>query len=58
LQKFTISNDVPSYYFLSFRPQSSQAGQHALELKLKNRPGYEVTARKGYWIAAQVGAKE
>jgi VWFA-related protein len=54
----TISNDVPNYYFLSFRPQSSQAGQHALELKLKNRPGYEVTSRKGYWIDAEAGAKE
>jgi VWFA-related protein len=54
----TISNDVPNYYFLSFRPQSSQAGQHALELKLKNRPGYEVTSRKGYWIDAEAGTKE
>jgi VWFA-related protein len=54
----TVSNDVPNYYFLSFRPQSSQAGQHALELKLKNRPGYEVTFRRGYWIDVPAGAKE
>jgi VWFA-related protein len=54
----TISNDVPNYYFLSFRPQSPQAGQHALELKLKGRPGYEVTSRKGYWIDVPAGAKE
>lgn len=54
----TISNDLPNYYFLSFRPQSSQTGQHALELKLKGRPGYEVTSRKGYWIDAGTGAKE
>jgi VWFA-related protein len=54
----TISNDVPNYYFLSFRPQSPQAGQHALELKLKGRPGYDVTSRKGYWIDAPAGAKE
>ncbi len=54
----TISNDVPNYYILSFHPQSPQAGLHALELKLKNRPEYEVTARKGYWIDAEAGAKE
>ena len=26
----TISNDVPNYYFLSFRPQSPHSGFHAL----------------------------
>ncbi|HET8887465.1 MAG TPA: VWA domain-containing protein [Candidatus Angelobacter sp.] len=46
----TISNDVPNYYFLSFRPQSLQPGFHALELKIKNRPAYRVRARKGYWV--------
>lgn len=46
----TISNDVPNYYFLSFRPQSLNPGLHALELKVKDRPGYKVKARKGYWI--------
>ncbi|HEY2171921.1 MAG TPA: VWA domain-containing protein [Candidatus Angelobacter sp.] len=48
----TISNDVPNYYFLSFRPQSLQPGLHALELKVKNRPEYKVNARKGYWVDA------
>ena len=46
----TISNDVPNYYFLSFRPQSLNPGLHALELKVKNRPEYKVKARKGYWV--------
>jgi VWFA-related protein len=46
----TISNDVPNYYFLSFRPQSPHPGFHALALKVKNRSAYEVNARKGYWI--------
>jgi hypothetical protein len=54
----TISNDVPNYYFLSFRPQSPQPGLHALELKVKNRSGYEVKARKGYWVDAAQGPKE
>jgi VWFA-related protein len=48
----TISNDVPNYYFLSFRPQSLHAGLHALELRVKNRPEYKVKARKGYWVDA------
>jgi VWFA-related protein len=47
-----ISNDVPNYYFLSFRPQSLHPGPHALELRVKNRPEYKVNARKGYWIEA------
>jgi VWFA-related protein len=45
-----ISNDVPNYYFVSFRPQSPHPGFHALELKVKDRPDYEVRARKGYWV--------
>ena len=49
----TISNDVPNYYFLSFRPQSLHPGLHALELKVKNRPEYKVNARKGYWVDAE-----
>jgi VWFA-related protein len=48
----TISNDVPNYYFLSFRPQSLHTGLHALELRVKNRPEYKVRARKGYWVDA------
>ncbi len=50
----TISNDVPNYYFLSFRPQSLHPGLHALELKVKDRPDYKVKARKGYWVDAGV----
>jgi VWFA-related protein len=54
----TISNDVPNYYFLSFRPQSLHPGPHALELKVKNRPDYKVKARKGYWVDAGGEAPE
>ncbi|HEX3093277.1 MAG TPA: VWA domain-containing protein, partial [Candidatus Angelobacter sp.] len=50
----TISNDVPNYYFLSFRPQSPHPGFHALALKVKNRSEYEVWARTGYWVDAGV----
>ena len=53
-----ISNDVPNYYVLSFRPQSPRPGPHALELRLKDKPGYELKARKGYWVDDETGAKE
>jgi VWFA-related protein len=54
----TISNEVPNYYFLSFRPQSPHTGLHALELKIRNQPEYEVRARKGYWVDAPPDTKE
>ena len=49
----TISNDVPNYYVLSFRPQSPQPGLHALELRLKDRPELQVSARNAYWVDAE-----
>lgn len=53
----SISNDVPNYYVLSFRPESPQAGFHVLQLRLKDRPGLRVTARKAYWVEDEA-AKE
>ena len=52
----TISNDVPNYYVLSFRPQSPQPGLHALELRLKDRPELQVSARNAYWVDAEGAA--
>jgi VWFA-related protein len=46
----TISNDVPNYYVLSFHPQSPSPGAHALDLKLKDRPGMQLKARTSYWV--------
>jgi VWFA-related protein len=54
----TISNDVPNYYVLSFRPQSPQPGLHALELKLKNRREVQLRARKAYWVDAGSAAND
>jgi VWFA-related protein len=48
----TISNHVPNYYVVSFRPQSPHSGFHALELKVKEKRDYEVEARRGYWVNA------
>lgn len=53
-----VSNDVPNYYVLSFRPQSPQPGFHALELKLKDQPKLRVWARKAYWVDAGTGARK
>lgn len=46
----TVSNDVPSYYVLTFSPRSPSPGFHALELKVKDRPRLIVKARNAYWV--------
>ena len=48
----SISNDVPNYYVLSFRPQSPHPGLHALELSVRGRPELQLKARKAYWVDA------
>jgi VWFA-related protein len=55
-QLITISNDVPNYYVLSFRPQSPQPGFHALELRLKDRPELQLSARNAYWVDTEAPA--
>ena len=45
-----ISNDMPNYYVLSFRPKSPDPGLHVLELRLKDRPELKVSSRKAYWV--------
>jgi len=52
----SISNDVPNYYVLSFRPQSPHLGLHALQLRVKNRPGLQLRARKAYWVDVEGAA--
>lgn len=53
-----ILNDMPNYYFLSFRPQSPHTGLHALELKIKDKPDFDVRARKGYWVDSESDGKK
>lgn len=48
-----VSNDVPNYYVLSFRPQSPSAGLHRLDLTLKDRPDLQLRARNTYWQDAE-----
>ncbi len=47
---FTISNDVPNRYVLTFRPQSPHSGLHALTVELNNRPNLRLDARTEYWV--------
>jgi hypothetical protein len=47
---FTISNDVPNRYVLTFRPQSPHPGLHALTVELPSRTNLRVDARTEYWV--------
>jgi VWFA-related protein len=46
----TVSNDLPNYYVLSFRPQTPHAGIHSLQLRVANRSGLQLRSRKAYWV--------
>jgi VWFA-related protein len=47
---FTISNDVPNRYVLTFSPQSPHPGLHALTVQLNGRPNLRIDARTEYWV--------
>ncbi len=47
---FTISNDVPNRYVLTFHPESPHPGLHALSVQLNNRPSLRLDARTEYWV--------
>jgi hypothetical protein len=49
-----MSHHLPNRYVLSFQPTAPHAGFHAVELKLKDRPGLKLTARSGYWVDDEV----
>ena len=44
-----LSNNIPNYYVLSFRPTTPTPGIHALQVTSIRRP-YSVKARREYWI--------
>ncbi len=44
------SNDVPNYYWLSFRPTSLTPGIHALHVEIRNRPRVILKSRAEYWM--------
>jgi len=45
-----VSNDLPNYYVLSFRPSSLAPGLHALHVEARDRPQLVLKARREYWI--------
>jgi VWFA-related protein len=45
-----VSNDVPNYYVLSFRPTTPAPGLHALHVETKGRRRGVLTSRREYWI--------
>lgn len=45
-----VSNDVPNYYVLSFRPTDPSPGLHALHVEIKDRPHLQVRSRSEYWV--------
>jgi VWFA-related protein len=47
---FTISNDIPNRYVLTFRPQQPHTGLHALAVELTGRSELRVDARTEYWV--------
>ena len=45
----TLSNQIPNSYALSFSPQVDSPGLHAIDVRLKERTGLHVSARRSYW---------
>jgi VWFA-related protein len=45
-----LSNDMPNYYVLSFRPTSPTPGLHALHVVTKDHPQFVMKSRREYWI--------
>ena len=45
-----LSNDLPNYYVVNFRPTSPTPGLHALRVETKGRPELALNFRREYWI--------
>jgi VWFA-related protein len=52
----TLSNQIPNSYTLSFSPQADSPGFHAIDVRLKQRTGLHVDARKSYWAESSKAA--
>jgi VWFA-related protein len=48
-----ISNDVPNYYVLSFRPSLLTEGMHALHVRILDHPHVVLKSRTEYWIDSE-----
>ncbi|PYT92121.1 MAG: VWA domain-containing protein [Acidobacteria bacterium] len=45
-----LSNDIPNYYVLSFRPPNPIPGLHALHVTTKDHPQFVMKFRREYWV--------
>jgi VWFA-related protein len=45
-----LSNDLPNYYVLGFRPTAPTSGLHALHVEIKGHPRLVLESRREYWI--------
>jgi VWFA-related protein len=45
-----LSNDIPNYYVLSFRPPNPTPGLHALHVTTKDHPQLVMKFRHEYWV--------
>lgn len=45
-----LSNDIPNYYVLSFRPPNPTPGPHALHVTTKDHPQLAMKFRREYWV--------
>jgi VWFA-related protein len=49
-QQFTlVANHIPNRYMLTFRPTSTEAGFHTIQVQVQNHPELSISARTGYW---------
>jgi VWFA-related protein len=46
----TLSNDLPNYYVVNFRPTSPTPGVHALHVEAKGNRQLVLISRREYWI--------
>lgn len=46
---WTLANDVPNRYMLSFRPSSKEPGLHTIRVQVKQKVPVDVVARASYW---------
>ena len=45
-----LSNDIPNYYVLSFKPANPTPGLHALHVTTKSHPQFGTKSRREYWV--------
>ena len=45
-----LSNDIPNYYVLSFRPVNPTLGLHALRVTTKHHAQFVTKFRREYWV--------